>query len=300
MTTKIFPSFTKSMDAETGIVEAYVSIMGIKDLDRPPDVIQMGAFVKTIQERGPQGARKIRVLHQHWYDSVIGVPLTLVEHPRELLPEELLAVYPEATGGLFARTQFVMDVQLGRETYALYKAGAMDEWSIGFDALQFEYIKSEEEADTHRLLKEIKLWEYSPVTWGMNPGTVTTGVKDDRANDSCRRHSADPRKGDFEPGGFSASGRETGDGEEEPDILDEETPEKDGQTQRSAPTDDEQDDNADEERPTSHDVGTSLGQLEAAPARVEPQAALTREMAMKLKQLEIDLAMRKSRSRRQK
>ena len=273
MTTKIFPSFTKSMDAETGIVEAYVSIMGIKDLDRPPDVIQMGAFVKTIQERGPQGARKIRVLHQHWYDSVIGVPLTLVEHPRELLPEELLAVYPEATGGLFARTQFVMDVQLGRETYALYKAGAMDEWSIGFDALQFEYIKSEEEADTHRLLKEIKLWEYSPVTWGMNPGTVTTGVKDDRR-------------------------RETGDGEEEPDILDEETPEKDGQTQRSAPTDDEQDDNADEERPTSHDVGTSLGQLEAAPARVEPQAALTREMAMKLKQLEIDLAMRKARSRR--
>ncbi|MGI6730432.1 MAG: HK97 family phage prohead protease [Anaerovoracaceae bacterium] len=178
MTTKIFPSFTKSMDAETGIVEAYVSLMGIKDLDSPPDVIQMGAFAKTIQERGPQGARKIRVLHQHKWDRVIGTPLTLVEHTRDMLPPELLALYPEATGGLFARTQFVMDVQLGRETYALYKAGAMDEWSIGFDTLQFEYLKSEEE-DTYRILKELKLWEYSPVTWGMNPATVTTAVKAD-------------------------------------------------------------------------------------------------------------------------
>jgi len=274
MVTKIFPSFTKSMDSETGIVEAYVSIMGIKDLDRPPDVIQMGAFVKTIQERGPQGARKIRVLHQHWCDEVIGVPLTLVEHPRDLLPEELLAVYPDATGGLFARTQFVMDVQRGRETYALYKAGAMDEWSIGFDALQFEYIKSEEEADTYRVLKEIKLWEYSPVTWGANPATITTVVK----RDGSTSHEVDTSL--RRPDGASASGQETGDGEEEPDILDEETPEKEGQTQRSAPTDDEQDDNA----------------LD----RAEPQAALTREMAMKLKQLEIDLAMRKARSRRLK
>lgn len=180
MITKIFPSFTKSMDAETGIVEAYVSIMGIKDLDSPPDVIQMGAFTKTIQERGPQGSRKIRVLHQHRWEKVIGIPLVLVEHPREMLPPELLDRYPEATGGLFTRTQFVMDVQLGRETYALYKAGAMDEWSIGFDALAFEYFKGEEEVDTYRILKEIKLWEYSPVTWGMNPATVTTAVKGDQ------------------------------------------------------------------------------------------------------------------------
>jgi uncharacterized protein len=179
MITKVFPSFTQSMDAETGIVEAYVSIMGIKDLDRPPDIIQMGAFTKSIQERGPQGARKIRVLHQHRWDQVIGTPLSLVEHPRELLPPELLARYPEATGGLFARTQFVMDVQLGRETYALYKAGAMDEWSVGFDALQFEFIKGgENEAETYRVLKEIRLWEYSPVTWGANPATVTTDVKE--------------------------------------------------------------------------------------------------------------------------
>ena len=175
MITKVFPSFTKALDGETGIVEAYVSIFGIMDLDDPPDIIEFGAFAKTIQERGPAGAKKIRVLNQHWRHEVIGVPLTLVEHTRDMLPPELLEQYPEATGGLFARTQFVMDTQMGREMYALYKAGAMDEWSIGFDIMQMENVKRDDEIA--RLIKEIKLWEYSPVTWGANPATATTAVK---------------------------------------------------------------------------------------------------------------------------
>jgi HK97 family phage prohead protease len=187
MKTKIFPSFTQSMDAETGIVEAYVSVMGIRDLWEPPDVIQLGAFTKSIQERGPQGARKIRVLHQHNWESVIGVPLMLVEHPRDMLPPALLEKYPDATGGLFTRTQFVMDVQLGRETYALYKAGAMDEWSIGYDLLQYEYLK--ENDDPYYLLKEIRLWEYSPVTWGANPATTTTAVKNSQTTALAEPHA---------------------------------------------------------------------------------------------------------------
>ncbi len=175
MQIKTFPSFTKEMDAETGIIEAYVSVFGIMDQDDPPDVIQLGAFTKTIQERGPAGARKIRVLHQHTWKSVIGMPLMIVEHTRDMLPPELLSRFPNATGGLFTRTQFIMEVQAGRETYALYKAGAMDEWSIGFDRIQFEFIKQNEQNVC--LLKELKLWEYSPVTWGMNQATITTAVK---------------------------------------------------------------------------------------------------------------------------
>ena len=177
MITKIFPSFTKSLDAETGIVEAYVSVFGIMDQDDPPDIIELGAFAKTIQERGPAGARKIRVLHQHTWKDVIGMPLALVEHTRDMLPPELLALFPAATGGLFARTQFAMDVQLGRETYALYKMGAMDEWSIGFDYIQSEFVRVD--GVEARLNKELKLWEYSPVTWGCNQATVTTAVKQD-------------------------------------------------------------------------------------------------------------------------
>jgi len=178
--TKIFPGMVKAIDIEQGMVDAYVSIMGILDDDRPPDLIELGAFAKTIAERGPSGSKKIRVLRQHNWDDVVGMPIVLQEHSRDMLPPELLQQWPNATGGLFARTQFVMDVQAGREMFALYKAEAMSEWSIGFDTITFDQDKTEDEI-IFRRIKEIRLWEYSPVTWGANPATVTTDVKQDES-----------------------------------------------------------------------------------------------------------------------
>jgi len=175
--TKIFPGYVMKADEDTGVVEAYVSVMGIVDEDIPPDMIENGAFTKTIQERGPAGANKIRVLHQHRWDEVVGKPLSLVEHGRDQLPAELLKQYPEATGGLFAQTQFILDVQRAREDFALYKAGAMSEWSIGFDTLEADFDKSADD-ESFRRIKEVRLWEYSPVTWGANQATITTNVKE--------------------------------------------------------------------------------------------------------------------------
>lgn len=172
---KILPSQTMAFDPETGVVEAYVSVMGILDDDDPPDLIEPGAFGKSIMERGPGGANRIRTLWQHDWKEVIGRPVALAEHPRDMLPEKLLERWPQATGGLYAKTQFVVDVQRGREALALYKAGAMDEWSIGFDTITSQWEKMDERS--YRRIKEIRLWEYSPVTWGANPATVTTSVK---------------------------------------------------------------------------------------------------------------------------
>ena len=174
--TKIFPGYVLKADEDTGIVDAYVSVMGIIDEDIPPDMIELGAFNKTIKERGPAGANKIRVLHQHRWDEVVGKPLSLVEHGRDQLPADLLKKYPEATGGLFARTQFILDVQRAREDFALYKAGAMSEWSIGFDTMDADLDKTN--GESFRRIKEVRLWEYSPVTWGANQATITTNVKE--------------------------------------------------------------------------------------------------------------------------
>ena len=174
--TKIFPGYVLKADEDTGIVDAYVSVMGIIDEDVPPDMIELGAFNKTIKERGPAGANKIRVLHQHRWDEVVGKPLSLVEHGRDQLPADLLKKYPEATGGLFARTQFILDVQRAREDFALYKAGAMSEWSIGFDTMDADLDKTN--GESFRRIKEVRLWEYSPVTWGANQATITTNVKE--------------------------------------------------------------------------------------------------------------------------
>ena len=175
--TKTFPGYVLKADEDSGIVEAYVSIMGIIDDDIPPDLIELGAFSKTIRERGPAGIRRIRVLHQHRWDEIIGKPLVMAEHDRSQLPNSVLERYPEATGGLFTQTQFVLDVQRAREDFALLKAEAANEWSIGFDTMDSEW-DQDEEGNEFRRIKEIRLWEYSPVTWGANPGTVTTDVKE--------------------------------------------------------------------------------------------------------------------------
>ncbi len=196
--TKIFPGYVMKADEDTGIVEAYVSIMGIVDEDMPPDMIENGAFTKTIQERGPAGANKIRVLHQHGWSEVIGKPIELVEHGRDQLPAELLEKFPGATGGLFTKTQFVLDVQRARETFALYKAGAMDEWSIGFDTLDSDMDKDDNSV-AFRRIKEVRLWEYSPVTWGANQATITTNVKDNERGDPLVDPSIEHLQDEAEP-----------------------------------------------------------------------------------------------------
>ena len=204
--TKTFPGYVLKADEDSGIVDAYVSIMGIIDDDRPPDLIEQGAFAKTIQERGPAGLNKIRVLWQHSWSQVIGLPLVITEHDRSKLPKEVLDRYPEATGGLFTQTQFVLDVQQGREAFALYKAGAMSEWSIGFDTINYEWMQDEDENEFRRL-KELRLWEYSPVTWGANPATVTTDVKEAKPfpnEHACRLKAP----GLFQPDSFRRVSRE--------------------------------------------------------------------------------------------
>lgn len=172
---KISTGYTVKADTESGILKAYVSIFGIEDDSWMNDIIEPGAFKKTIAERGPAGSRKIRVLWMHRVGEVIGKVLVLEEHSRDLLPEHIRERYPLASGGLYAETQLIMDVQRGREAFALYRDGAMDEWSIGFDPIDQKF----EEVDKRviRRLKEIKLWEYSPVTWGANPATATVDVK---------------------------------------------------------------------------------------------------------------------------
>lgn len=139
------------------------------------DIVEPGAFKKTLIERGPLGSNRIRVLWQHGVRDVIGIPLVMEEHGRDYLPDDLKKRFKDASGGLFTRTQLVMDVQRGREAFALYKSGAMNEWSIGFNSID-EWFEEREKV-TFRHLREIRLWEYSPVTWGANEATTTVAVK---------------------------------------------------------------------------------------------------------------------------
>lgn len=164
------------LSASEGIVEAIVSVFGV--LDEGGDIVVPGAYAKTITERG----RRIRVLDHHNSYSVrdvIGVPLAMRELSRDELPAEILSQWPEATGGLWTKTQYLLNTEEGAGVFARIASGALAEYSIGYQVMQASY----QDVDWRgsivpvRLLKEIKLWEYSPVVWGMNPATATVQVK---------------------------------------------------------------------------------------------------------------------------
>lgn len=177
MERKTFPAFTTKVDDVKGIVEAIVALTG--NVDTGKDRIKSGAFVKTIAERG----RKIRVLDAHNTDSimrVIGKPLAMREVGQSELPNELLRQFPTAAGGLWTQTQYLLDTPEGKGAYIRIASGAVDEYSIGFDASDIEH--KTEIVDGHqttvRNIGTIRLWEYSPVLWGMNEGTRTLSAKD--------------------------------------------------------------------------------------------------------------------------
>jgi len=114
--------------------------------------------------------------------NVLGKPLGFKELGRNELPASLLEKFPDATGGAWAQVQFLMDTPEGKGAFSRIKSKAISEWSFGYDALDFDYetIKAAGGDEvTVRNLRTIKMYELSPVVWGMNPATMTTGVKGD-------------------------------------------------------------------------------------------------------------------------
>lgn len=136
---------------ESGEFSGYAAVFG--NLDSGCDIIEKGAFSKTIRE----DFDRIKILSQHdSCDLPIGKPLELREDEK----------------GLFIRGK-ISDTQKGRDIQTLLKDGVLTEMSIGYDAIDFDY-----DGNTGiRHLKEVKLWEVSIVTWAMNDQATIDEVK---------------------------------------------------------------------------------------------------------------------------
>jgi len=173
---KTLPAFIlegKQDDAEVGIVEHLISVFGVEDLGQ--DVCHPGSFSKTLQER----KHDVRVLDMHNRKSTsdaLGVPLDIWEVGRSELPQEVLEMYPEATGGVKARTQFLLETPEGHGAYVRLRSGAVKEFSFAYDAIQKDYTNKKSGGRT-RNLREVKLYEYGPTLFGMMPGARTIGCK---------------------------------------------------------------------------------------------------------------------------
>ena len=142
------------VDESKGIVTLYASAFG--NVDSDGDIIEKGAFSKTIQERGPQSPRpRIKHLFQHDRYNPIGTPLTMVQDENGLLIDSK-----------------VSDIRDG-DYLKLYRDGVITEHSIGFEIIKSEMAENKE----YQMIKEVKLWEYSSVTWGANENTPVVGMK---------------------------------------------------------------------------------------------------------------------------
>lgn len=141
-------------DKNYGTFEGYGSVFGNKDLGN--DVIERGAFLKSLKKRKPQN---VKLLYQHKSDMPIGV----------------FDEIKEDNHGLVVKGRLALKTQAGAEAYELLKMGALDGLSIGFRVNPKEV--SYDKRGNRRIIKEVDLMEVSLVTFPMNPQATVRSVK---------------------------------------------------------------------------------------------------------------------------
>lgn len=151
----------KDMHDEKREVAIYLS--KFDNIDSDNDMIVKGAFKKSIREHGPNSKsnRKIQFLRYHDWEKPIGKFLTLEE-------DEI---------GLYAVAKLSTST-LGDDAFKDYAEGIIREHSIGFQYIpdKMRYVEDKATGTGYNLIKEVKLWEGSAVTFGSNDDTNVVEV----------------------------------------------------------------------------------------------------------------------------
>jgi hypothetical protein len=117
-----------------------------------------------------------------WQHNSAEPPIATIDRlfdvARADLPPAVQKYAPDATGGT-AVTRTYLDTLRGNEVLAGLKSGALSEMSYAYDALRWDFEKTDEPAQglPIRNLYEAELFDISDVNWGMNPATSADGSK---------------------------------------------------------------------------------------------------------------------------
>ena len=155
---KTFELEMKEADESEGLgrFEGYASTFGNMDLGF--DVVDKGAFKSTIR----QSKGRFPILADHNWEAHIGYNETAQEDDK----------------GLYVVGAINLKVQKGSEKFALAKQAlglkTRMGLSIGYTTIQ---AKQDDENPRVRRLTELKLWEYSFVTFPMNVEAMVTTAK---------------------------------------------------------------------------------------------------------------------------
>jgi len=163
MSAKHFLPFElKELDQQTGKFVGYAA--KFNNVDHGGDKILPGAF-------GNVDAKEVRGLWQHDWNQPIFAPIS----------------FKDDGVGLLMEGQLVMEVQQAREALALAKLNALGGLSIGYGAEEYDY----EDGGRVRVLKKVKLWEVSMVTFPMNPDAKILDAKGLSSVRDCERYLRD-------------------------------------------------------------------------------------------------------------
>lgn len=138
-------------------VKVAISKMG--NVDHDNDVIDHGAYTKTLTERGPKGANLIWHLTDHnpSLKSAVG---------------KFSEIYTD--GDYLVGITNIPNTSWGNDVLEFYKSGHINQHSIGFRTIKSESVKSSN--SNYNLIKEVFLYEGSAVLWGANSETPTLTV----------------------------------------------------------------------------------------------------------------------------
>jgi HK97 family phage prohead protease len=154
LTKGIDVGFTGS-DTKQGVIEGYFALFNNKDLDG--DIIERGAFAKTITERGPNGKQLIKYLLDHDTKKVVA-------KINELYEDEKGLKYVAKIGSHSA----------GKDFQEMIESELINQHSFGYKTIKQQY---DTLAKANRL-KELMMSEGSAIQFlGANPDTNIISLK---------------------------------------------------------------------------------------------------------------------------
>jgi HK97 family phage prohead protease len=142
-------------DLKQGVVSGYFAMFGNKDLDG--DIIEKGAFTKTIQERGPSGKGLIKMLLDHDRTKAVAKITNLQEDAKGLRYEAKIGTHA-----------------LGVDFMKMVESGLINQHSFGFVTIKELY---DGQMKANRI-KEVMMHEGSAIQFlGANPETTFIYLK---------------------------------------------------------------------------------------------------------------------------
>lgn len=154
--TKSVQQSIKDIDSKNRTIVAYASVFG--NIDSDEDIIQKGAYLKTIAENGPGGKNRVWHLFNHWQDWPIAKPHELSEDNKGLI---------------FASR--MPDTDKANDLLKLYEAGFLTEHSVWIRIIKA--VNEAKNGNDIRVIQEVALMEVSSVLWGANEAAQTIGIK---------------------------------------------------------------------------------------------------------------------------